>query len=129
VGFKKIKKGLKYRFAIAGGICTSKDFTDPLNESERQPIFALQEGIDNLLNRHKAWAEYMNWDIQIESRCATEVRFALYNLYSYIRPETRQSIAPMGLSSQGYNGHIFGILNFGCTHHFWHCNLIWQNHV
>jgi trehalose/maltose hydrolase-like predicted phosphorylase len=21
----------------------------------------------------------------------------------------------MGLSSQGYNGHIFGILNFGCT--------------
>jgi protein-glucosylgalactosylhydroxylysine glucosidase len=31
----------------------------------------------------------------------------LYNLYSYIRPETRQSIAPMGLSSQGYNGHIF----------------------
>jgi trehalose/maltose hydrolase-like predicted phosphorylase len=45
----------------------------------------------------------------------SNVRFALYNLYSFIRPETRQSIAPMGLSSQGYNGHIFGILNFGCT--------------
>jgi trehalose/maltose hydrolase-like predicted phosphorylase len=24
----------------------------------------------------------------------------------------------MGLSSQGYNGHIFGILNFGCTRLF-----------
>ncbi|MFV5688722.1 glycosyl hydrolase family 95 catalytic domain-containing protein [Flavobacterium sp. ZT3R25] len=112
VGFsKKLVKGKKYRFAIAGGICTSKDITDPLNESERQPIYALQQGIDNLLNRHKeAWAELWNTgDIQIEGDLDAQqrVRFALYNLYSFIRPETRQSIAPMGLSSQGYNGHIF----------------------
>ncbi|WP_348813276.1 glycosyl hydrolase family 95 catalytic domain-containing protein [Flavobacterium maritimum] len=112
VGFvKKLEKGKKYRFAIAGGICTSKDVTDPLNESERQPIYALQEGIDKLLNRHKqAWAElWKTGDIQIEGDLDAQqrVRFALYNLYSYIRPETRQSIAPMGLSSQGYNGHIF----------------------
>lgn len=112
VGFtKKLKKGKKYRFAIAGGICTSKDVTDPLNESERQPIYALQEGIDKLLNRHKqAWAELWNTgDIQIEGDLDAQqrVRFALYNLYSFIRPDTRQSIAPMGLSSQGYNGHIF----------------------
>ena len=112
VGFsKKLLKGKKYRFAVAGGICTSKDVTDPLNESERQPIYALQEGIDKLLNRHKqAWAElWKKGDIQIEGDLDAQqrVRFALYNLYSYIRPETRQSIAPMGLSSQGYNGHIF----------------------
>jgi protein-glucosylgalactosylhydroxylysine glucosidase len=112
VGFsKKLVKGKKYRFAIAGGICTTKDITDPLNESERQPIYALQQGIDNLLNRHKqAWAELWNTgDIQIEGDLDAQqrVRFALYNLYSYIRPETRQSVAPMGLSSQGYNGHIF----------------------
>ncbi|HEU4788685.1 MAG TPA: glycoside hydrolase family 65 protein [Flavobacterium sp.] len=112
VGFsKKLLKGKQYRFAIAGGICTSKDFSDPLNESERQPIYALQQGIDNLLNRHKqAWAELWNsGDIQIEGDLDAQqrVRFALFNLYSYNRPETRQSIAPMGLSSQGYNGHIF----------------------
>jgi trehalose/maltose hydrolase-like predicted phosphorylase len=112
VGFtKKLVKGQKYRFAIAGGICTSKDITDPLNESERQPIFALQQGIDNLVNRHKqAWAELWNTgDIQIEGDLDAQqrVRFALYNLYSFIRPETRQSISPMGLSSQGYNGHVF----------------------
>lgn len=112
VGFsKKLLKGKKYRFAIAGGICTSKDFTDPLNESERQPIYALQQGIDKLLDKHKmAWAElWKTGDIQIEGDLDAQqrVRFALYNLYSYIRPETRQSIAPMGLSSQGYNGHIF----------------------
>lgn len=112
VGFsKKLLKGKQYRFAIAGGICTSKDFSDPLNESERQPIYALQQGIDNLLNRHKqAWNELWNTgDIQIEGDLDAQqrVRFALFNLYSYNRPETRQSIAPMGLSSQGYNGHIF----------------------
>jgi len=112
VGFsKKLNKGQKYRFAIAGGICTSRDFNDPLNESERQPIYALQQGIDNLLNRHKqAWAELWNTgDIQIEGDLEAQqrVRFALYNLYSYNRPETRLSVAPMGLSSQGYNGHIF----------------------
>jgi protein-glucosylgalactosylhydroxylysine glucosidase len=112
VGFtKKLTKGKKYRFAIAGGICTSKDFNDPLNESERQPIFALQEGIDKLLKRHKdAWSElWATGDIQIEGDLDAQqrVRFALYNLYSFIRPETRQSIAPMGLSAQGYNGHIF----------------------
>jgi butyrate kinase len=40
VGFtKKLLKGKKYRFAVAGGICTSKDVTDPLNESERQAIY------------------------------------------------------------------------------------------
>jgi trehalose/maltose hydrolase-like predicted phosphorylase len=112
VGFsKKLLKGKKYRFSIAGGICTSKDFTDPLNESERQPIYALQQGIDKLLDKHKmAWAElWKTGDIQIEGDLDAQqrIRFALYNLYSYIRPETRQSIAPMGLSSQGYNGHIF----------------------
>ncbi len=112
LGFtKKLLKGKTYRFAVAGGIVTSKDVTDPLNESERQPIFALQEGIDKLVARHtKAWAElWKTGDIQIEGDLDAQqrVRFALYNLYSYIRPETRQSIAPMGLSSQGYNGHIF----------------------
>jgi hypothetical protein len=90
----------------------------------------LQEGIDKLLSRHKqAWAElWKTGDIQIEDLDAQQrVRFALYNLYSY-PSKTDQSIAPMGLSSQGYNGHIFGILNFGCTQRFWR-NPIWQNHV
>ena len=112
VGFvKKLVKGQKYRFAIAGGICTSKDIKDPLNESERQPIYALQQGIDKLVNQHKqAWAELWNTgDIQIDGDLEAQqrVRFALYNLYSFIRADTRMSIAPMGLSSQGYNGHIF----------------------
>jgi trehalose/maltose hydrolase-like predicted phosphorylase len=112
VGFtKKLQKGKKYRFSVAGGICTSKDVTDPLNESERQAIFALQEGTDKMLERHiNAWAAlWKSGDIQIEGDLDAQqrVRFALYNLYSFCRADSRQSIAPMGLSSQGYNGHIF----------------------
>lgn len=112
LGFStKLKKGIKYRFAIAGGICTSKEVSDPVNESERQPIFALQEGIDSMLDRHKkAWASIWNsGDIEIEGDLDAQqrVRFALYNLYSSVRPGSRLSIPPMGLSAQGYNGHIF----------------------
>lgn len=112
VGFTtKLRKGQKYRFAVAGGICTSKEVTDPVNESERQPIYALQEGIDKLVSKHqKAWSVlWDSGDIQIEGDLDAQqrVRFALFNLYSFIRSGTRQSIAPMGLSSQGYNGHIF----------------------
>ena len=36
-----------------------------------------------------------------------DVRLALYHLYAFSRENSRLSIAPMGLSSQGYNGHIF----------------------
>jgi trehalose/maltose hydrolase-like predicted phosphorylase len=112
VGFtKKLSKGKKYRFVIAGGICNSKDISDPANEAERQAIFAYLEGIDNLLSKHKkAWARlWETGDIQIEGDLEAQqrVRFALYNLYSFIREGSRQSISPMGLSSQGYNGHIF----------------------
>jgi trehalose/maltose hydrolase-like predicted phosphorylase len=112
VGFtKKILKGKKYRFVIAGGICNSKDILDPINESERQAIYAFLEGTDNLLDKHKkAWANlWETGDIQIEGDLEAQqrVRFALYNLYSFIREGSRQSISPMGLSSQGYNGHVF----------------------
>lgn len=112
VGFTtKLTKGKIYRFAIAGGICTSKDVNDPLNESERQPIYAIQEGIDKMLNKHKnAWDElWKTGDIEIQGDLDSQqrIRFALYNLYSFIRPNSRLSLQPMGLSSQGYNGHVF----------------------
>ncbi|RXM41586.1 glycoside hydrolase family 65 protein [Flavobacterium sp. YO64] len=108
---RKIQKGKKYRFVVAGGTCNSKDILDPVNEAERQAIYAFSEGIDNLLDKHKkAWADlWETGDIQIEGDLDAQqrVRFALYNLYSFIREGSRQSISPMGLSSQGYNGHIF----------------------
>lgn len=108
---KKLLKGEYYRFVIAGGICNSKEIADPVNETERQVIYAFLEGMDKVITNHKrAWSTlWESGDIEIggDLEAQQRVRFALYNLYSYIREGSRQSISPMGLSSQGYNGHIF----------------------
>lgn len=106
----KIKKGRTVTFALVGTICSTRDFTDPYGESERQVVYACHEGTERLMNAHrKLWNELWQGDIIIEGddEAQRNVRFALYNLYSFCRAGSRLSISPMGLSSQGYNGHIF----------------------
>ena len=111
-GFKiKLKKGKKYRFALAGSLCTTGNFKDPVLESQRMIIYALHQPIDNLLAAHKTlWSELWQGDIEIEGNLQDQrdVRLALFSLYSFSRAGTRLSIPPLGLSSWiGYNGHIF----------------------
>lgn len=96
---------------MAGVICSKRDFVDPYNESERQITYAIHEGADRLMTFHcQLWNELWQGDIRIEGDDDAQraVRFALFNLYSFGREGTGLSISPMGLSSQGYNGHIFG---------------------
>ena len=105
-----LKKGETYSFALAGAICSKRDFIDPYNESERQITYAIHEGADRLMAFHcQLWNELWQGDIRIEGDDDAQraVRFALFNLYSFGREGTGLSISPMGLSSQGYNGHIF----------------------
>lgn len=105
-----LKKGETYSFALAGSVCSKRDFTDPYNESERQVIYAIHEGVDRLMNAHRRlWEELWQGDVRIEGddEAQRAVRFALFNLYSFAREGSGLSISPMGLSSQGYNGHIF----------------------
>ena len=95
---------------MAGAICSKRDFIDPYNESERQITYAIHEGADRLMAFHcRLWNELWQGDIRIEGDDDAQraVRFALFNLYSFGREGTGLSISPMGLSSQGYNGHIF----------------------
>jgi trehalose/maltose hydrolase-like predicted phosphorylase len=105
-----VKKGETVSFALVGSICTTRDFTDPFSESERQVIYALHEGVNSLVAAHdRLWDELWQGDIIIggDDKAQKTVRSALYNLYSYCRAGSNLSISPMGLSSQGYNGHIF----------------------
>ncbi len=48
-------------------------------------------------------------DIVIEGDLESQldVRLALYHLYAFSRADSDLSLSPMGLSSQGYNGHVF----------------------
>ncbi len=107
---KELKKGDVYEFAWTGAQCTTQDFEDPQTESERFVIFNLLTPRKDLLNQHKKlWAELWEGDIIIEGSLQDQldVRLALYHLYAFSRGDSDLSIAPMGLSSQNYNGHIF----------------------
>lgn len=106
----ELKGGETASFALIGAVCTTDSFADVWNESERQAIYAVREGADNLVAAHeRLWDELWQSDIEIEGddEAQQAVRFALFNIYSSIRKGSRRSIAPMGLTSQGYNGHIF----------------------
>ena len=106
----QLKKGETFCFSFVGSVCSSRDFFDPYNEAERQVIYALHEGEEALMQAHyRLWDELWQGDIRIEGDDDAQriVRFALFNLYSSCRGGSRLSIPPMGLSLQGYNGHIF----------------------
>lgn len=107
---RSLKKGETFSFSLAGSICSSRDFFDAYNEAERQVVYAVHEGRERLVAAHeRLWEELWQSDIRIEGDDDAQrlVRFALFNLYASCRAGSRLSIPPMGLSSQGYNGHIF----------------------
>lgn len=106
----QLKKGETFCFSLVGSVCSSRDFFDPYNEAERQVIYAVHEGEEALMQAHyRLWDELWQGDIRIEGDDDAQriVRFALFNLYSSCRGGSRLSIPPIGLSLQGYNGHIF----------------------
>ena len=105
-----LKKGQHAAFTLIGTICTTATFADPWNESELQVIYAVRQGTESLTAEHeRQWRDLWRSDITIEGDMQAQqaVRFALFNIYSSIREDSRRSIAPMGLTSQGYNGHLF----------------------
>ncbi|WP_282161152.1 glycosyl hydrolase family 95 catalytic domain-containing protein [Ulvibacterium marinum] len=107
---KELKKGEEFEFAWTGAECSTQDFEDPQTESERFVIFNLLTPREDLLDQHKKlWADLWEGDIIIEGNLQDQldVRLALYHLYAFSRGDSNLSIAPMGLSSQNYNGHIF----------------------
>lgn len=107
---KEIKKGGVSEFAWTAAQATTQDFEDPQTESERFVIFnLLTPGQDLLLEHKRLWEELWEGDIVIEGdlQSQLDVRLALYHLYAFSRGDSDLSIAPMGLSSQNYNGHIF----------------------
>ncbi len=105
-----LRKGETSSFSVIGVTCTDTDFADAWTEAERQVIYALRQGTGALTDRHRTlWEQLRQSDIEIDGdpQLQTHVRSALYNLYSSIREGSRRSIAPMGLTSDKYFGHIF----------------------
>lgn len=106
----RLQKGERASFAVVGVVCTTAAFADPWNEAERQAVYAVREGVGQLIAAHQQrWERLWRSDIEIEGdpEAQRDVRFALFNLYSSIRAGSRRSIPPMGLTARVYNGHIF----------------------
>ena len=102
--------GESVEFCVVGSICTTAEYSDPYSESQRELVYVDRIGVDAVIEGHRRlWERMWESDIIIDGDVQAQkiVRFALYNLYSSCREGTRCSIPPMGLSSQGYNGHIF----------------------
>ncbi|MEM6723555.1 MAG: glycoside hydrolase family 65 protein [Bacteroidota bacterium] len=111
IKFKKaLKKGETYQFGIIGTTLSSEEIGNAQNLAERVSVYAKLEGLDRLIQQHeKAWNDLWKSDIVIEGDpvIQRDVRMMLYNLYSSARAGSRLSLSPVGLSSLGYNGHVF----------------------
>ncbi len=107
---KSLTNGENYTYSIVGSSITSSHHSDPLNEAERETIFAKLEGTERLINFHReAWNDLWKSDILIDGdpQAQQDIHSMLYHLYSFSRANTGYSSSPMGLSGLGYNGHIF----------------------
>ncbi len=106
----RMKKDEQIDLCIIGSICTTAEYSDPYSESRRELIYIDRSGPEVIIAGHRRlWDSLWESDIEItgDIKAQEAVRFALYSLYSSCREGTRLSVPPMGLSSQGYNGHIF----------------------
>ncbi|MDY3979183.1 MAG: glycoside hydrolase family 65 protein [Tidjanibacter sp.] len=105
-----LSKGQTARLTLVASICSTRECSDPLSETERELFYIGHKGVDSIMEGHnKLWDEMWQGDIIIEGddEAQRAVRLALFNLYAGCRRGSALSIPPMGLSSTGYNGHIF----------------------
>ena len=107
---QKLKKGQSFTFSVVGSETSTAQYADPRNAAERLSIYAMLAGTDQLIKRHEQqWDDLWKGDIKIvgNEQDQRDVRFSLYNLYSFVRAGSGYSLSPMGLSGLGYNGHVF----------------------
>lgn len=110
-----LRKGELTSFAIAGNVVATADFRDPANESERMALFAARQSSTTLMAEHRRRWERL-WESAVEiggDRRLQEITdVATYNIYSSIADNAVGSVAPMGLTSDKYSGHIFWDADF-----------------
>jgi trehalose/maltose hydrolase-like predicted phosphorylase len=102
--------GTTYEFSKAVGIATSQDSAKPQQAAASAAASAASAGYDGLLAESRsAWADRWRSDIVLPDDPALQrqIRAAQFYLQESIRPGTDWSISPVGLSSSGYNDHVF----------------------
>ena len=107
---RQVRSGHTYSFTKYVGIATSSDSRAP-----HRRAFAASEG-EARLGYHRlrrasdaAWARLWRSDVVVsgEPRLQRQVRASFFALLASVRHDTPWAPSPGGLSSDGYNGHVF----------------------
>jgi trehalose/maltose hydrolase-like predicted phosphorylase len=105
-----VRAGRTYVIAKYVGVESSQDAVDPRAAAQHQAAGADRSGFARLLRANDAaWAKLWAGRIDVlgDPGLAAAVSASEFYLWSSIRPGIAWSISPAGLSSNGYNGHIF----------------------
>ncbi|MFI1966344.1 glycosyl hydrolase family 65 protein [Streptomyces pathocidini] len=102
--------GASYTFTKYVGIATGHDGDDPLSLAREAAEDAARAGYAALsADNRRAWDREWEGDIAVrgDARLQRQVRAAKFYLLTSVRAGLPWSPSPAGLSSDGYNGHVF----------------------
>jgi trehalose/maltose hydrolase-like predicted phosphorylase len=105
-----VRAGQSYTATKYVGVATSTETGDPLTLARRQSSDASGTGFAALhIEDRAAWLKLWAGRVDVlgNPQLATEVNASEFYLWSNTRPDSDWSISPAGLSSNGYDGHIF----------------------
>jgi trehalose/maltose hydrolase-like predicted phosphorylase len=106
-----VAPGTQTTFAFFSAVATSLDSEDPVVSAASALSAALSAADGALLREHEdAWLQ--RWDqggIEVggDLSLAQAVNASMYYLLSSMRVDWPQGVAPGGLASNGYHGHVF----------------------
>ena len=105
-----VTAGQTYTFTKYVGIDDSQDTATPVAAAQTEAATAAMNGYGAALTANQAaWAALWNGRVDVlgNSTVATDVNASEFYLWSNTRDGVNWSISPAGLSSNGYDGHIF----------------------
>jgi trehalose/maltose hydrolase-like predicted phosphorylase len=105
-----VTSGQTYTLTKYVGVVSAPAGSDPTAAAQAQSEGAADAGLDRLMaTNDAAWASLWRGRIDIvgDPTLATEVNASEFALWSSTRDGVDWSIPPAGLSSDGYNGHVF----------------------
>ena len=109
IGFA-VRKGQAYTVTKFVGVTSSHESAHPAAAARAAADGAARRGFAALLRENRsAWAALWRGRIDVlgNPTLATEVNASEFYLWSSTRSDVPWSISPAGLSSNGYDGHIF----------------------
>jgi trehalose/maltose hydrolase-like predicted phosphorylase len=105
-----VTAGKTYSITKFVGVTSSQDAANPATAAQQASNDAASRGFSGLLSENTAaWSALWRGRIDVlgDPTLATEVNASEFYLWSSTRDGVDWSVSPAGLSSNGYDGHIF----------------------